>query len=366
MSRSPTRAAGYREANLDPSRARESTVTDDQTRQWRLASRPTGEPTAENFELVTVDRPDPGPGEVLVRTLYLSVDPYMRGRMRDAESYAEPWGVGEPMEAGVVGEVAESNHDGFEPGDVVTGNLLWADHAVADGDELRPVDPDLAPVSTALGVLGMPGITGYFGMTDVVDPDPGDTVVVSAAAGAVGSVTGQVASLAGARVVGVAGSDSKCDWLTDELGFDAAVNYKTTEDLGAAFAEACPDGVDGYFDNVGGPITDAVWGQLNRNARVAVCGQISLYNATEQPTGPRKLSQLIQTRATVQGFLVGDYQDRWGHAMERLAGYIRRGDLGYEETVTEGLDAAPDAFLGLFEGENIGKQLVKVGERSQG
>ena len=340
-------------------------MTDDQTRQWRLASRPTGEPTHDDFELVTVDRPEPGPGEVLVRTLYLSVDPYMRGRMRDAESYAEPWPLDEPMEAGVVGEVVESNHDGFEPGDIATGNLLWADHAVAHGEELREVDPELAPVSTALGVLGMPGITGYFGMTDVADPDPGDTVVVSAAAGAVGSVAGQVASIAGARVVGVAGSDQKCDWLTDDLGFDAAVNYEATDDLSAAFAEACPDGVDCYFDNVGGPITDAVWGQLNRDARVAVCGQISLYNATEQPTGPRKLGKLIQTRASVEGFLVGDYQDRWGHALERLGGFVQASQLQYEETVTEGLEEAPDAFLGLFEGENIGKQLVQVGEREQ-
>jgi len=335
----------------------------DQTRQWRLASRPTGEPTEENFELVTVSRPEPGPGEVLVRTLYLSVDPYMRGRMDAGESYAEPWAVGEPMEAGVVGEVVESNHDNFSPGDVATGNLLWADHAVADGDELRPVDPELGPVSTALGVLGMPGITGFFGMTDVADVTPGDTVVVSAAAGAVGSVAGQVAARAGARVVGVAGSDEKCDWLTEGLGFDGAVNYRTTDDLAAAFAEVCPEGVDVYFDNVGGPITDAVWGQLNRDARVAVCGQISLYNATEQPTGPRKLGQLIQTRATVRGFLVGDYQDRWGHALERLAGFIEAGDLRYEESVVDGLEEAPDAFLGLFAGENIGKQLVKVGER---
>jgi len=335
----------------------------DQTRQWRLASRPTGEPTEENFELVTVSRPEPGPGEVLVRTLYLSVDPYMRGRMDAGESYAEPWAVGEPMEAGVVGEVVESNHDDFSPGDVATGNLLWADHAVADGDELRPVDPELGPVSTALGVLGMPGITGFFGMTDVADVTPGDTVVVSAAAGAVGSVAGQVAARAGARVVGVAGSDEKCDWLTEDLGFDGSVNYRTTDDLAAAFAEVCPEGVDVYFDNVGGPITDAVWGQLNRDARVAVCGQISLYNATEQPTGPRKLGQLIQTRATVRGFLVGDYQDRWGHALERLAGFIEAGDLRYEESVVDGLEEAPDAFLGLFAGENIGKQLVKVGER---
>ena len=338
-------------------------MTDETTRQWRLASRPTGEPTEENFELVTVERPSPDAGEVLFRTLYLSVDPYMRGRMRDADSYAEPWAVGDPMQAGVVGEVIESRHDDFDAGDVVTGNGLWAEHAVVDGSELRAVDPDLAPVSTALGVLGMPGVTAFFGMTDVAEPVPGETVVVSAAAGAVGSVAGQIASLAGARVVGIAGSDRKCSWLTDDLGFDAAVNYKDTEDMHAALSDACPEGVDVYFDNVGGPITDAVWQLLNVDARVAVCGQISLYNATEQPTGPRKLGQLVQKRARVQGFLVGDYENRWGEALTRLGGFIQSGDLGYSESVVDGFENAPDAFLGLFDGENIGKQLVKVGDR---
>ncbi|AEH36262.1 NADP-dependent oxidoreductase [Halopiger xanaduensis] len=336
-----------------------------ETRQWRLASRPTGEPTRENFDLVTVDRPEPGPGEVLVKTLYQSVDPYMRGRMRDEESYAEPWDVGDPMQAGIVGEVVQSEADDFDEGDVVTGNLLWAEHAVADADELRPVNPELGPVSTALGVLGMPGITGYFGMLDVADPSPGETVVVSAAAGAVGSVAGQIARLSGARVVGTAGSEEKIDWLTDELGFDAAINYKETDDLEAAVAEACPDGVDAYFDNVGGPITDAVWPLLNVDARVAVCGQISLYNETEVPTGPRKLSKLIESRARVEGFLVGDYQSRWGEALESLSEFIQQDDLHYRENVVDGFENAPDAFLGLFEGENIGKQLVKVAERGE-
>ncbi len=334
------------------------------TRQWHLASRPVGEPTAENFELVTVDRPEPGHDEVLVRTLYQSVDPYMRGRMRDAESYAEPWAVGDPMRAGVVGEVIESNRDGFEPGDVVTGEGLWAEHLVLPGHEIRAVDPDLAPVSTALGVLGMTGVTGYLGMTDVVDPDPGETVVVSAAAGAVGSVAGQVARLSGARVVGTAGTDTKCDWLTEELGFTAAVNYDDTDDLRAALREACPNGVDGYFDNVGGPITDAVWPLLNVRATVAVCGQIATYNATEVPTGPRKLGQLIQTRARVEGFLVSDYDDeQWGTALGRLGGFLRTGDLAYREHVVEGFENAPDAFMGLFAGENVGKTVVKVAER---
>ncbi|NKE35153.1 NADP-dependent oxidoreductase [Natronococcus sp. JC468] len=333
-----------------------------ETRQWRLASRPTGEPTRENFDLVTVDRPEPESGEVLVKTRYQSVDPYMRGRMRDEESYAEPWDVGEPMGAAVVGEVVESEADAFDEGDVVTGNLLWAEHAVADADALRRVDPDRGPISTALGVLGMPGVTAYFGTLDVAEPRPGDTVVVSAAAGAVGSVAGQLARLSGARVVGTAGSDEKVDWLTDDLGFDEAINYDETDDLSGAMADACPDGIDVYFDNVGGPITDAVWPLLNVRSRVAVCGQIALYNATEVPTGPRKLGKLVESRARVEGFLVGDYEGRWDEALDRLAAFVRDGRIRYRENAVEGFENAPDAFLGLFEGENVGKQLVRVGD----
>jgi len=228
----------------------------DTTRTFLLAKRPEGTPDRDTFELVERDCPEPGPGEVLVRTLYLSVDPYMRGRMRAGESYAEPWAVGDPLRGGVVGEVVGSNHPDFEAGDVAAGTLRWADHAVADGDDLRPVDPEVAPVSTALGVLGMPGRTAYFGMTDVAEPIPGDTVVVSGAAGAVGSVAGQIASLAGARVVGVAGTDEKTAFLTGDCGFDAAINYRTTDDYGAALGEVAPGGVDVYFDNVGGPIID--------------------------------------------------------------------------------------------------------------
>ena len=314
----------------------------------------------ENFELVENEVPEPGPGEVLVETRYLSVDPYMRGRMRDAESYAEPWAVGDVMKAAVVGDVVESNHGDFAAGDVVTGELRWADYATADGDALQPVDPDLAPVSTALGVLGMPGRTAYFGLLDVAEPKPGDTVLVSGAAGAVGSVVGQIAKLNGCRVVGIAGADEKTDWLTDDLGFDAAINYKTADDLHQAVAEACPEGIDVYYDNVGGEITDAAFANLNEFARVAVCGQISLYNATEQPMGPRKLTTLVQKKARVEGFIVSDYAVRFGEATERLAQWVAQGDLQYEETVTDGLENAPDAFLGLFEGVNIGKQLVKV------
>lgn len=327
-------------------------------RQWLLSSRPSGEPSMENFELVERDVPTPGPHEVLVRTRYLSVDPYMRGRMRDTESYADPWDVGDPMKAGIVGEVVQSEHPDFEPGETVAGRLLWADYAVASGSDLRAVDPERGPVSTALGVLGMPGVTAYFGTTDVAEPTPGDTVVVSAAAGAVGSVVGQIASLAGCRVVGIAGADEKIEWL-ESIGFDAGINYKT-EDVSSRLDETCPDGIDVYFDNVGGPITDAVWPRLNVGSRVAVCGQISLYNATEAPTGPRKLWRLIETRARVQGLLVRDYEDQWDKALDRLSTWIERGDVEYRENVVEGLESAPGAFLGLFEGTNIGKQLVRV------
>ncbi|MFB6084265.1 MAG: NADP-dependent oxidoreductase [Halorientalis sp.] len=331
-------------------------------RQWILASRPTGEPTMDDFELRESAVPEPGHGEVLVKSRYLSVDPYMRGRMRDAESYAEPWDVGDVMQAGVVGDVVESNHPDFEEGDVATGNLRWAEYAVADGDDLQPVDPDLAPISTALGVLGMPGRTAYFGTLEVAEPEPGDTLLVSGAAGAVGSVVGQIGKLAGARVVGIAGADEKIDWLTEELGFDAGINYEETDDLHAAVGEACPDGVDAYFDNVGGEITDAAFAHLNVRGRVAVCGQISLYNATEQPMGPRKLPGLIETRARVQGLLVRDWAGRFDEATEQLAEWVQAGDVQYRETVTEGFENMPEAFLGLFEGVNIGKQLVKVAD----
>jgi NADPH-dependent curcumin reductase CurA len=331
-------------------------------REWLLAERPTGEPDQESFELRETDVPDPDPGELLVRVRFLSVDPYMRGRMRDAESYAEPWDVGDALGGGVVGEVVETESDAYDPGDLVTGEGRWADYATLDADDAAPVDPSVAAPEAYLGVLGMPGRTAYFGLLEVGEPKPGDTVVVSGAAGAVGSVVGQIAARNGCRVVGFAGSDEKTDWLTDDLGFDAAINYKATDDYRAALDEAAPDGVDVYFDNVGGPITDAVFTKLNLDARVAVCGQIAHYNDEEVPTGPRKLPQLIPVRARVEGLLVSDFATRFGEASERLGEWVASGDLEHRETVVGGLENAPDAFLGLFSGDNIGKQVVRVSD----
>lgn len=330
------------------------------TKRYYLAERPDGVPDDDTFDLRTVELGDPGAGELLVKIRYLSVDPYMRGRMDAGESYAEPWAVDEPLEGAAVGEVVDETGTEFSAGDTVVGNMSWSEYHLADADGLQRIETGALPVSTALGVLGMPGRTAYFGTREVLEPRAGDTVVVSAAAGAVGSVVGQLAKLQGARVVGFAGSDEKCEVVEEAFGFDACINYKATDDYVEALAEAAPEGVDGYFDNVGGPITDAVFAHLNVDARVAVCGQIALYNAEEQPTGPRKLGKLIETRARVQGLLVGDFAPRFEEATADLAEWVAAGDIEYRESVVEGIENAPDAFLGLFEGENIGKQVVQV------
>jgi hypothetical protein len=301
----------------------------------------------------------------------MSVDPYMRGRMGESQAHSETWPLGEPMRARVVGEVVESNDDDLSAGDTVFGMLDWAEYATARGGDLQRVDFDDVPVSTALHVLGSPGRTAYVGTVEVGHVKPGDTVVVSAAAGAVGSVVGQIAKIAGCRVVGIAGADEKTEWLTDELGFDAAINYDTTDDLRGAVDEACPRGVDLYFENVGGEVSDAVLAHLAQFSRVAVCGKIALYNEDganagylegggEKSRGPRKLDQ--RTRTRTEGFIISDYEHRFEHITDRLARWVRNGDITYRETVTDGIEGAPDAFLGLFDGVNVGKQLVRMSE----
>ncbi len=325
-----------------------------------LARRPVGWPVEDDFELIEQETPAPSAGECLIEGLYLSVDPYMRGRMRDAKSYAEPVPLGGVMMGGVVGRVVESQAPEFHVGDIVVGDLGWRERAVVPAARLRHVNTHLAPISTALGVLGMPGLTAYFGLLDICRPKAGETVLVSGAAGAVGSIVGQIAKIKGCRAVGVAGSQEKIDYLTGELGFDAAFNYKTTDDYPAAIREHCPDGVDCYFDNVGGELTDAVFPQLNLHARVAICGQISQYNLEKPETGPRQLFHLIIKRAKVEGFLVFDFAEHSDQGLAQMADWVRAGKIRFRETVAEGLTSAPQAFLGMMRGENIGKQLVKL------
>jgi NADPH-dependent curcumin reductase CurA len=329
-------------------------------RQITLAARPTGFPKESDFRLVESAIPTPGPGEVLVRTLYLSIDPYMRGRMNDAKSYAAPVAIGGVMVGGTVGRVEQSNDPNFRIADIVFGNNGWQDYATPKGKDLRRLDPSLAPVTTALGVLGHIGLTAYFGLIDICDPKAGETVVVSAAAGAVGSIAGQIAKILDCRVIGIAGTDAKVEHLVNDLGFDAAFNYKTTSDYGGKLRELCPDGVDVYFDNVGGPITDAVLFNMNVHARVSICGQISQYNVEKPEPGPRLLGLLIIHRAKLHGFLITDYAPYFAEGLRQLGDWFRQGKLKYKETIEEGLENAPRAFIGMLQGKNLGKQLVKV------
>ncbi len=329
-------------------------------RQFVLASRPVGLPRETDFRLVEAPIHGLKDGEVLVRAMYLSVDPYMRGRISGMKSYAAPVEVGELMVGGGVARVLESKNTGFAVGDVVDIYMGWQEYTVSNGRGLRKLDPAVAPVSTALGVLGMPGLTAYFGLLDVCAPKSGETVVVSGAAGAVGSTVGQIAKIKGCRTIGIAGGDDKVAYIVAECGYDAAFNYKTTEDYAAKLTELCPHGIDVYFDNVGGPITDAVFGLINVGARISICGQISQYNNTEAEMGPRLLGALIVARAKVQGFLITDYAPRFGPALAEMAGWVRAGKIKYREDIVEGFENLPKAFIGLLQGENIGKRLVKA------
>jgi hypothetical protein len=325
----------------------------------RLASRPEGMPRPENFELAEVTVPDPGPGEVLVRNSYLSVDPYMRGRMRDVKSYQPPYALGEVMSGGAVGQVVASNGGKFEEGAWVQSLNGWREHYVSTSDGLFPVDPDLAPVSTALGVLGMPGLTAYAGLTEIGRPQEGETVFVSGAAGAVGSAAGQMARLRGCRVVGSAGSAEKVQWLTGELGFDAAFDYHEVAPA-EALREHCPDGIDVYFDNVGGDHLEAAIARMNVHGRIPLCGAISQYNEESPPPGPRNFLAVLPKRLTIRGFIVLDHFGLLKDFLAEAGPWVKSGELRYRETIVKGIENMPAAFIGLLEGENIGKMLVEV------
>ena len=327
-------------------------------RQILLKSRPTGMPALDNFETVERPLPEPGEGEVLTKTLYLSLDPYMRGRMSDAKSYAAPAELGKPMVGGTVGEIVASKNPNFGVGDIVLAYGGWQQYAVAKPNSLRKLDPKAAPISTALGVLGMPGMTAYCGLLEIGQPKPGETVVVAAASGAVGSVVGQIAKIKGARAVGVAGGPDKCRYVVSELGFDACIDHRAP-DLAKQLEAGCPKGIDVYFENVGGAVQQAVWPLLNPFARVPVCGVIAQYNATAPSPGP-DIATILRKRLLVRGFIVSDFAAKQGDFLRDAAAWIREGKLRYREDVIEGLENAPRAFLGLLQGKNFGKLLVKV------
>ncbi|MEU6567507.1 MULTISPECIES: NADP-dependent oxidoreductase [Streptomyces] len=329
-------------------------------REWHLVTRPVGWPKPEDFALVEAEVPTPREGQVLVRNLYVSVDPYMRGRMSAAKSYAEPYELGKAMQGGAVGEVVASDAEGFAVGDHVLHFLGWREYAAVNAKSAVKVDPDAAPLSTYLGVLGMTGLTAYVGLLRTASFKEGDTVFVSGAAGAVGSQVGQLAKLKGAaRVIGSAGSDEKVRLLVDEYGFDAAFNYKDAP-VSEQLRAAAPDGIDVYFDNVGGDHLEAAIGSLNLNGRIAICGAISVYNNTEPAPGPKNLARLIQTRGRIEGFLVGDHYDLQPKFVEEVGPWVASGALKYRETVVEGIENNLEAFLGVLRGDNTGKMIVKV------
>jgi NADPH-dependent curcumin reductase len=328
-----------------------------------LASRPVGEPEPSNFRLDEYPVPAPGEGQVLLRTIWLSLDPYMRGRMSDAASYAAPVPVGGVMEGGTVSEVIASNNPAFEKGEIVLSRAGWQTHAVSDGQGLRKIDPKLAPISTAVGVLGMPGMTAYCGLLEIGKPQQGETVVVAAASGAVGSAVGQLAKIKGARAVGIAGGIEKCDYVKRELGFDDCLHHRDPN-LSVKLKEACPKGIDVYFENVGGAVFDAVFPLLNAFARVPVCGLIAHYNDTDAKP-PKWASSFMRAtltkRLTFRGFIVSDFAALHADFLRDMSQWVREGRVKYKEFVTEGLDSAPTAFMGLLKGANFGKQLVRVG-----
>lgn len=331
------------------------------SRQYLLASRPVGMPTQENWTFAETELPDVADGQLLVEVKYISLDPAMRGWMNDRKSYIEPVQIGEVMRAGAVGKVVQSGDCNFAAGDYVYGQLGVQDYALVSSQGIHKVDPALAPLERYLGVLGMPGMTAYFGLLDTGMPKEGETVVVSGAAGAVGTVVGQIAKIKGCRVVGIAGGQDKCDYLVNELGFDAAIDYKNAS-VQKGLTEACPDGVDVFFDNVGGDILDDVLTRINLKARIVVCGAISQYNNTTPVKGPSNYLSLLVNRARMEGIVVFDNVKNYGKAAREMAGWIAQGQLKAREHVVTGLETFPDTLLMLFRGENFGKLVLKVGE----
>jgi hypothetical protein len=335
-------------------------------RQITLASRPVGPPTADDFALVERPVPEPGQGELLLRNLYLSLDPYMRGRMSDAESYAEPMAVGDVMVGGTVARVETSRHPDWREGELVLAYAGWQDYALSDGRGLNRLDPRMPRPSLALGVLGMPGFTAYMGLLDIGQPQPGETVVVAAASGAVGSVVGQIAKLKGCRVVGIAGGNEKCGYVTGELGFDACADHHA-EDFPQQLEAACRQGIDVYFESVGGAVFDAVLPLLNARARIPLCGLIAQYNDTRLPPGPDRMGLLMRTlltkRIRMQGFIIfDDYGPRFGEFLAPMSEWVRQGKIKYREDIVDGLENAPQAFIGMLRGNNFGKLVVRIAQ----
>ena len=325
-----------------------------------LASRPIGIPAFENFRFEEFELPVLKDGQVLIQPLFISVDPYMRGRMNDAKSYTPPYEIGEPIKGGIVGRILESKSNNFGTEDIVLGNLPWVTKIVDDDKALQKIDPTSVPVSYYLGILGIPGLTAYFGLLEIGQPQAGETVVISGAAGAVGSIVGQIAKIKGCRVVGLVGSDDKVKLLKEQFGFDLAINYKSSKNLRKDIKAACPNDIDVYFDNVGGEISDAVFANLNFKSRVVVCGQIALYNETRMQMGPRFLLLILTRSILVKGFIANDYHEKFPEGVLQLASWFAEGKLKYKETIIKGFDKLPEAFLGLFSGQNQGKMLVKV------
>ncbi|MBK0381367.1 NADP-dependent oxidoreductase [Pedobacter sp. SD-b] len=330
------------------------------TKTILLNSRPSAKPTKENFKFSEEEVPELKDGELLLKTKFVSVDPYLRGRMNDVKSYIPPFEIGKPITSVIIAEVTGSKNNDFKKGDFVSGNLAWKETQIANAKGLNKVDHKAADLTAYLGVLGMTGLTAYFGLTEIGKPKKGETLVVSGAAGAVGSIVGQIGKILGCKVIGIAGTDEKIEILKSKFGFDEGINYKTTKDINAAIKEAAPNGVDVYFDNVGGEITDAVLMNINKFGRIPTCGAIASYNDEEIPTGPRPQPILIKNSVLMQGFIVSNYADKFPEGIKQLATWLKESKITYSETVVEGFENIPQAFMDLFEGKNEGKMVVKI------